>query len=173
MNSGGYVAARVDGEPGVRRVLEGLKDAGVPRRNVEVLSEVPLPETVTLGPMRESHLLRFTLAGGLTGLAIGVFLAVIAPALYPLIVGGQPPVAVTSLVILYEITMFGIVLATAAGFVYEMRPWRTVKRPYWSGVAQGDTYVVVEPPPDFVASRIAGVLETHGGRLVDLEEAAG
>ena len=173
MNQDGYVAARVDGEPGVMRVMEGLKEAGVPRRNVEVLSEVPLPEMVTIGPMRQSRLLMFTLIGGLGGLAAGFFLAVITPELYPLIVGGQPPVSVTSLIILYEITMFGIVIATAAGFVIEMRPWRTVKRPYWPGVVEGEVYVVVEPPPDFIATRVAKVLETHGGQLVDLEEAAG
>ncbi len=122
--------------------------------------------------MRATRLLWFTFSGMALGMGLGIFLAVVAPLLYPLIVGGQQPVTVPSLVILYELTMFGTVVATLVGFVLEMRPWRTARRPYWPGVVEGETYVVIEPPPDFVPERVAGVLEANGGELVELEEAA-
>jgi Protein of unknown function (DUF3341) len=171
--SGGFVAARVDGEQGVTRTLRALQDAGVPRRQVEVLSEVPLPRRTLLGHMRVTRLLYWTLAGLVAGLGMGVFFSVITVWLYPLNVGNQGTIVPPILVIIYELTMFSIVGATITGFILEMAPWRTARRPYWRDVAEGGTYVVVETPPDFVESRIVALLEESGGRLIAVEEAAG
>jgi hypothetical protein len=171
--SGQFIAAKVEGEQGVLRAMRALMNAGVPRKNVEVLSEVPLPHRLVLGKMRSTRLLYWTVAGLLAGLGMGVFFAIITVFLYPLDVGGQGVLVPPALVIIYELTMFSIVGATFTGLVVEMAPWRTARRPYWPDVPDGGTYVVVEQPVDFVAARIAKLLEDSGAELVQVEEAAG
>jgi hypothetical protein len=166
-----FVTARVDGEQGVAEALQTLRQTGVPRDRIEVLSEIPLPETLLGGPMRRTRLLRFTLTGLVLGLAVGGFFSIGTLFLYPLLVGGQPTyVAPPALIIIYELTMFSIVVFTVGGYVLESRFGGRGRRPYWESVSRGETYVVVEVPPDLVPKRIASALEAHGARLIEPDE---
>jgi Protein of unknown function (DUF3341) len=164
--SGSYVSARVDGERGVAAALKALREVGVPRERVEVLSDLPLPASVVGGEMRRTRLPLFTAAGLVGGLVVGVFFSVGTLFLYPLLVGGQVSrIAPPNLIIVYELTMFGIVVATAAGFFLETRG-RGPRRPYFEGVSVGETFVVVELPPDLLASRVSRALAASGAEPV-------
>ena len=66
-----FVTAKVDGERGVAEALKALRQAGVPRDRIDVLTDVPMPETVLGGPMRRTRLLRFTFTGLVVGLLVG------------------------------------------------------------------------------------------------------
>ncbi|MHB9149296.1 MAG: quinol:electron acceptor oxidoreductase subunit ActD [Thermoleophilia bacterium] len=170
MSGPSYVSARVDGERGVAAALKALRGVGVPRERVEVLSDLPLPARVLGGEMRRCRLPLFTAAGLVGGLVVGVFFSVGTLFLYPLLVGGQVSrIAPPNLIIIYELTMFGIVVATAAGFFVETRG-RGPRRPYFEGVSTGETFVVVELPPDLIASRVLRALEASGAEPI--EEAA-
>lgn len=169
--SGRFVSARVDGEQGVALALQALREIGVPRSAIEVLSDVPLPEAVLGGAMKATKLLRFTFTGLVAGLATGVFFSIGTLFLYPVLVGGQPVYfAPPNLIIIYELTMFGIVIATALGFVLETRRVKGGGRPYWANVSRGGIYVVVEVPPDLVATRIREALIARGAEPVSPEE---
>lgn len=169
MNGRRFVTARVSGERGVADALLALRQAGVSRESIEILSAVPLPEPVLGGPMRSTRLPFWTGAGLLIGLALGIFFSIGTLFLYPLLVGGQPVrFAPPNLVIIYELTMFGIVVATVSGFIFETR--RRESRPYWPGVTQGEIYVVVEVSPDLIPARIEAALKERGAQPVDPEE---
>ncbi len=163
-----FVAARVDDQRGVAEALDALRRAGVPRDRIEVLTSVPMPEPVLGGPMRHTRLLRYTFTGLVVGLLVGGFFSIGTVFLYPLLVGGQPYVAPPALIIIYELTMFCIVVFTVAGFVRETR--FVDRRPYWEGVTRGETYVVVDVPPDLVATRIRSALQARGADVVEPEE---
>lgn len=172
MSAERFVSVRVEGERGVATALKALRDSGVPREYVEVLSDLPLPAGVLGGPMRSTRLPLYTAAGLVIGFLVGVFFSIGTLFLYPLLVGGQVSrVSPPNLIIVYELTMFGIVVATALGFIMETRG-RGPRRPYFKGVSRGETFVVVELPPDLVASRVRASLEAHGGVFVEEESAA-
>ena len=165
MSAPTYVSARVDGERGVAAALKALREVGVPRERVEVLSDLPLPASVLGGVIRATRVPLFTPAG-LAGRCGRRFFSVGTLFLYPLLVGGQAiKVAPPNLIIIYELTMFGIVVATAAGFFLETRG-RGLRRPYFDGVSAGETFVVVELPPDLVASRVRRALSASGAEPV-------
>lgn len=169
--SGRFVSARVEGEQGVARALQALREIGVPRSAVEILSDVPLPEAVLGGAMKATKLRRFTFTGLVVGLATGAFFSIGTLFLYPVLVGGQPMYfAPPNLIIIYELTMFGIVVGTALGFVLETRRVKGGGRPYWAAVSHGGIYVVVEVPPDLVATRIREALIARGAEPVDPAE---
>lgn len=166
-----FVSARVQGEQGVALALQALREVGVPRDHIEVLSNVPLPEAVLGGAMKATKLRRFTFTGLVVGLATGVFFSIGTLFLYPVLVGGQPIyLAPPNLIIIYELTMFGIVAATALGFILETRRVKGGSRPYWPAVSLGEIHVVVEVPPDLVATRIRAALQARGAEPVEPEE---
>ncbi|MCZ7664997.1 MAG: DUF3341 domain-containing protein [Thermoleophilia bacterium] len=165
-----FVTARVAGERGVADALQGLRQAGLSRESIEILSNVPLPEPVLGGPMKSTKLPVWTGAGLLIGLGLGVFFSIGTLFLYPVLVGGQPiRFAPPNLVIVYELTMFGIIVSTVSGFISETR-LRPAARPYWRDVSLGAVYVVVEVPPDLVEARVRRALEEHGAEVVEAEE---
>ena len=166
-----FVSVRVQGQQGVAMALKALRDAGVPRGAVEILSNVPLPETILGGPMKATRILRYTFTGLVLGFALGGFFSIGSLFLYPVLVGGQPTYfAPPNLIIIYEMTMFGIVVATFLGFALETRRVKGGARPYWPAVSGGGTYVVVEVPPDLVAGRIRDALKAGGAEPIDPEE---
>src|SRR5665811_1535612 len=76
MSAPTYVSARVDGEGGVAAALKALREVGVPRERVEVLSDLPLPASILGGEMRATRVPLFTAVGLVGGLAAGVFFSV-------------------------------------------------------------------------------------------------
>lgn len=164
-----FVSVRVEGERGVASALRGLRESGVPRECVEVLTDLPLPPSVLGGHMRRTRLPLYTAAGLIIGFVAGAFFSVGTLFLYPLLVGGQVSrIAPPNLIIVYELTMFGIVVATALGFILETRG-RRPRRPYFEGVSRGESFVVVELPADLLASRVRASLVAHGGVPVEPE----
>lgn len=166
------LTARVAGEDGVARALIGLREAGVPRRRVEVLSDVPLPEALLGGPMKATRLPFFTAAGLVLGLLTGLSLAIGTVLLYPLVVGGQALIVPPVFVIVYELTMLGIVLFTVGGFILESRLRRDPVRRSGIRAPAGEIMVLVQVPPDITVGRVRAALERHGAEAVEVREVA-
>ena len=119
------------------------------------------------GPMTATVFTSFEIGRRGLPLAAGVFFSIWTLFLYPVLVGGQPEyVAPPNLIIIYELTMFGIVVATALGFILETRRVKGGRRPYWANVSHGGIYIVVEVPPDLVATRIREALVARGAEPV-------
>jgi hypothetical protein len=99
--------------------LDELRALGISDRDVTLLSSIPYPEEVFGRPKIKVRLPIVTLIGAIAGALAGIFLAVITPHLYVIRVGGQqivppPPTAV----LLYELTMMGLVVGTVLGFIW-------------------------------------------------------
>ena len=166
------IGVRVDDLEGVSSALEALREAGVPRERIEVLSSLPLPPHVVGGEWKSKRLLLYTFTGSLIGLAVGIGLSPGTAFLYPLVVGAQPLISPPSLIIIYELTMWLTVLLTITGFIYmtRIRPGtpRYVRVPH-----DHEILVVVDVPLDLVPARVREALVAHGAELIDLDEDGG
>jgi hypothetical protein len=166
------VRARVAGEEGIVRALMALRNAGVPRRSIEVLTDVPLPAPLLGGHMRSTRVPWYTAAGLIGGLVTGLALAIGTPLLYPLVVGGQGILTPPVIVITYELTMLGIVVMTVGGLIYEMRVRRDPVRRSGIQAGPGETLVLVRVPPDITLGRVQAALEREGADQVEVMEVA-
>jgi hypothetical protein len=162
--------ARVIGEEALVKALIGLRNAGVPRRNVEVISELPLPTGLLGGHMKATRIPYFTAAGLVGGMLLGLFLSIGTLLLYPLVVGGQGLITPPVIIITYELTMLGIVLATVGAFIYETRVRRDPLRQMGVYPRPGETLVLVRVPPDITPSRVQRALEHEGAEEVAVRE---
>ena len=163
------VGVRVAGLDGASAALEALREAGVPRERIEVLSSLPLPTHVVGGEWSSNRLLRYTFTGSALGLVIGVALSPGTVFLYPLVVGAQPIISPPSLIIIYELTMWLTVIMTILGFIYMTRI-RPGTPPYRRVPKDHEILVVADVPPDLVPDRVRDALVAHGAELIDLDE---
>ncbi len=168
--SRGVVFAVVKNQAGVARAMRRLRRMGISNRYIELLTEIPYPPTLIGGEVSDTRLPWFTAAGLIGGLLTGLFLAVGTLLLYPLIVGSQAILSPPVVVIVYEITILGLVVMTFVGFVYENRIRRDPLRD-WVVPANVDGHVlVVQVPPDMVESRVREALLEEGARILPVEE---
>jgi hypothetical protein len=98
----------LDGDlPGV---VQRLQDAGIARRQIELLSREPLPESLL--PVKPSRMSRVGVIGALLGFAVAVAVLVTITLDYRLRTGGMPLVAPLPLgIIVYEMTLLASILA--------------------------------------------------------------
>lgn len=102
--------------------IDQLRQLGVPDEKITVMSGIPYRPQMLGRRHTYERLVPIALMGALGGFLTAVFLTVGTPLLYPLIVGGQPVVPVPpSLIILFELTMLGTMIATFAGLLAESR----------------------------------------------------
>ena len=97
-----------------------LVNAGVD--DFEVLSDTPYPEGA-FGERPSKHALYiFPLMGAAVGLSIALLLTAGTQLAYPVVTGGKPILAIPPMVIIsYEGTMLGAILATIVGVIFESR----------------------------------------------------
>jgi mono/diheme cytochrome c family protein len=101
--------------------LDRLRELGVAEDAITVMSGVPYtPEMLGRRPVYE-RLGPIAAIGAVGGFLAALFLTVVTPHLYPISVGGQPLVpGPPTLIILFEFTMLGALLATFAGLLAEI-----------------------------------------------------
>lgn len=146
--------------------IDRLYQLGIPEEKIVVMTGVPFPEQA-LGRHREwLHLPYIVLAGALTGLLFGTFLAVVTPWLYPLTVGGHPVVAgPPAIVIVYVFTMMATIVSTFLGVLWEMGFPSFERKYYHPLTTSGHLSVLLECSPELEAE-IISVIEAHGGHHV-------
>lgn len=102
----------------VATAIEQLRGLGVPEQDLTVMSGIPYEPQMLGRPPIRGRLSWLTLLGAVLGIITGLSLTVGTFLLYPLFQGGQPLVPIPpSLIILFEITMLGIMWAAFFGFV--------------------------------------------------------
>ena len=101
--------------------IDRLRELGVPEEAITVMSGVPYtPEILGRRPVYE-RLLPIALIGAVGGFLAALFLTVVTPYLYPIAVGGQPLVpGPPTIIIVFEFTMLGTLLATFGGLLAEI-----------------------------------------------------
>src|SRR5574338_174281 len=93
--------------------VEELRKLGIPDEDMNVISGVPIKESILGRPHQWSNVPRLALGGAVAGFLLGLFLSVGAPLLYPLNAGGQPVVPIPpSIIVLFEMTILGLLAST-------------------------------------------------------------
>jgi hypothetical protein len=140
---------------------------------LELISPVPLEHAASrLGP-KTSVIKRFTFLGALIGGLSGFALAALTAAAYPHPVGGRPIVPFPPyLVIAYEMTILGGILATVVGFLISAR-LPVLRERVHVPEAGVDRFAVSVFCDDAARAREAAeILRAAGGELVDAKGAA-
>jgi mono/diheme cytochrome c family protein len=153
-------------------VIEEMRQLGVKDDSVTILSNIPYaPEFFGRKPPRK-RFLPWALAGFLLGVALGAFIAVGTPALYPLHVGAQsyapfPP----SAFIFFELTALCTIVVSFIGFVIENRFPVLYKEMYDERITDGYIGVQVVAQESQV-DPIVKIFEAHHAHVVKREDAA-
>lgn len=142
-------------------VIDEIHNLGILDEKIVVITGVPYPEGA-LGRHREWLTLPYiVLAGAVTGMLFGLFLAVITPHLYRLDVGGHPPVSFPpTAVIIFVFTMMATIVSTFLGVLWEMNFPRFGPAPYSKTVTDGYLAVIMDIPMQ-LEDRVRKILEAH------------
>ena len=132
-----------------QRAVDGLRAAGIPARSITILSSEPLEEYEFARRDRATWMPWIAGMGAAGGLACGYYLASVTQNLWPIDTGGMPIVSNwTNLIVMFELTMLGAVLATVMTLLVSAKiPGR---RPefYDPEISEGKILIGVANPPD-------------------------
>jgi len=150
----------------VQRAVDNLRAAGLPEREIIVISSEPIEEYEFSNRYRATWLYYIAGFGGAAGLAVGTWLTSFTEAAWPLVTGNMPIVAWwPNLIVMFELTMLGAILATVITlFMTAKLPTREPKM-YDAEVSDGKILVGVENPrsavvPDIERALLAGGVAT-------------
>ena len=149
-----------------QQAVNRLRAAGLSDREITILTAQPM-EDFEFGHIdRKNALWWIACGGGLIGMAIGVFLTWLTETSWPINVGGLPTYAWwPNLIIIFELTMLGAILATVIGLVVTAGLGR-MKGLYDPEVTDGQILVGVENPPAAKSEELQKALEAPQGARV-------
>ena len=131
-----------------QQAVNRLRAAGIADRDITVISSEPMEE-YEFGQMdAASWIWWIACAGGLVGMATAVGLAYITEMSWPINTGGLPTFAWwPNLIIMFELTMLGAIVATVVTLVVTAGLGRGRGKLYDPEVSDGKILVGVENPP--------------------------
>jgi len=152
--------------------IEQLRaELGVPEEHISVMSGIPYTAAMLGRKHSYERLVPIALAGALGGLLTGLFLTVGTPLLYPLVQNGQPYIPIPpTLIILFELTMMGTVIATFAGLLAESQFPVFGRRVYDDHVTEGHISVLVQIE-ESRAESVEQIFDQQGAHHVQRQEA--
>jgi len=153
--------------------IEHLRSMGVHDECMNVISGIPVTEAMLGRPHQWTNVPRIAMGGAILGFCGGAFLAFVAPYLYPypIQVGSQYPVpGPPTVVLLFEITMLGMLLSTFLGvFLDSFFPnYRPMK--YVPEISDGKIAILVECS-HVEEKKITAALEKLGAESIQPAEA--
>ena len=153
-----------------QRAVDGLRGAGVAERDIMVMSSEPFEEYEFSHRDKATWLHWIAGVGGVVGLAGGYVLTRATQA-WPIATSGMPIVATwPNMIVMFELTMLGAILATVMTLFVTARLGRRLPRFYDPEVSNGYILVGVERPADDLVSRLSAALEAAGdGRIKTLD----
>ncbi|MBI1873443.1 MAG: DUF3341 domain-containing protein [Acidobacteria bacterium] len=148
-----------------QRAVDALRVAGVPDRQIVVISSEPFEEYEFSHRDKATWLYKIACLGGATGLAAGYWLTSTTQQAWPLATGGMPIVAMwPNLIVMFELTMLGGMLATAVTLFVTAKLPSPKPALYDPEVSDGKILVGVEEPPGSVIDAVKQVFEGAGLR---------
>jgi ActD protein len=148
-------ALYADGES-AQRAVDGLRAAGVADAEITVISACPMEDFEFSHIGGKNRLWYVACAGGLVGFLASTWLTTFTEGNWPLNTGGMPIVAWwPNLIIMFEMTMLGGIIATVGTFVATSGLLRRRPALYDPEVSDGKILVGVENP----SARTAAALE--------------
>jgi mono/diheme cytochrome c family protein len=150
--------------------IDRLRELGVPDEAITVMSGVPYtPEMLGRRPVYE-RLLPIALIGAVGGFLAALFLTVVTPYLYPIEVGGQPLVpGPPTIIIVFEFTMLGALLATFGGLLAEIAFPAVGRQVYDHRITEGHIGVLAVVDETLVAQVESAFKETGAHHLKRVE----
>lgn len=151
--------------------IEKLHEMGITDDEMNVISGVPIKNTILGRPSALSYVSRIALTGAILGFLLGIFLIWGTPFLFPLHVGGQPVYPVPQFfIIVFEMTMLGLMgFAFLGMFVDSGFPSYTPKE-YVPEISNGKIAVLFRCPSKD-EKKIVDALKKAGAESVNPAEA--
>lgn len=151
--------------------LDRLRELGVPEEAITVMSGVPYtPEMLGRRSVYE-RLVPIALIGAVGGFLAAIFLTVVTPHLYEIPVGGQPLVpGPPTIIIVFEFTMLGTLLATFGGLLAEIAFPAVGRHEYDIRVTEGHI-AVLAVVDEALVEQVQGALEETGAHHLKIAEA--
>jgi hypothetical protein len=132
-----------------QRAVDDLRRAGVADRSITVVTSQPYEEYEFSHRYKQTWIFWIAAGGGALGLTIGLTLAYVTEALWPIVTGGMPIVAWwPNIIILFELTMLGAILATVVSLFVTTGLPTIESKVYDTEVSRGKILVAVEKPKD-------------------------
>jgi len=149
-----------------QQAVNRLRAAGLADREITILTAQPM-EDFEFGHMdKENRLWWIACGGGLLGMAFGYSLSWLTETSWPINVGGLPTFAWwPNLIIIFELTMLGVILATVIALVITAGLGRGAGL-YDPEVTDGQILVGVENPPEGAVDDLTRALGTPPGARV-------
>ena len=133
--------------------VDGLRAAGIQDRQITIISSEPLEEFEFAH--RDKHTVMTWIAGfgALCGLTAAYLLTTVTQQMWPINTGGMPIVSHwPNMIVIFELTMLGAVLATVATFLVTARlPSFSAAPIYDPEVSDGKILIGVANPQDAAA----------------------
>jgi hypothetical protein len=152
-----------------QQAVNRLRAAGMPDRDITVISAQPM-EDYEFGEMdKATWMWWLACLGGLIGMSVGLGLTWMAETSWPMNVGGLPTYAWwPNLIVIFELTMLGSILATVATLVVSaLMPGKGGKL-YDPEVTDGQILVGVEDPPEASIPSLQATLGAPPGARVKM-----
>jgi hypothetical protein len=141
------------------QAIEALHTAGIADRDIVVRSSMPIDMRSAIGRERSTGLFWIAAAGGGVGGLVGVWLTTATARAWPLVTGGMPIVAWwPTLIVVFELTMLGAMLATATALIVTAKLLRRGSSLNSPEIADGRILVGVENPPDDIVGAMERAL---------------
>lgn len=155
-----------DGES-AQQAVNRLRAAGITDREITVISSQPM-EDYEFGHMdKATWMWWIACLGGLIGMLLGLGLTWITATSWPMNVGGLPTFAWwPNLIIIFELTMLGSILATVATLVVTALLPGKGRKLYDPEVTDGQILVGVEDPPEGSVANLQATLGAPQGARV-------
>jgi hypothetical protein len=146
--------------------IEKLRQLGIGDKDMSIISGIPYSEKVLGRPIGWTRIVQVALGGAVVGFLVAMFLTFGTVFWYPQKVGGQPIYAIpTSIVVIFEITMLGLLISTFIGVFIETITPSFGPKGYSPKVSDGHIGIVFTCPPDLDSSMHAALKEL-GAELV-------
>jgi mono/diheme cytochrome c family protein len=151
--------------------IEDLRDLGISDDKVTVMSGIPYRSDILGRRQVYERLVLIALIGALSGFIAAVFLMAGTPILYPVHVGGQPLIPIPpTIIIMFEFTMLGAMVATFGGLVAQTRYPSFGQHVYDKRITEGHIGVLVQVGADLV-DQAQQVLVSNGAHHLKRTEA--
>ena len=151
--------------------VEKLQELGLDDDQMNVISGIPIKNTILGRPAAITYVTRIGMFGALLGIGLGIFLIYGIPYLYPLLVGGQPLFPIPQgIIITFEMMMLGLMGFSFIGmFIDSGFPSYTPKE-YMPEISDGKIAILFSCP-NSDQDKFASALTKLGAESVSPVEA--
>jgi hypothetical protein len=145
------------------RAVEDLRAAGIQDRDITILSSEPIEHHPLGARDRSTWMFWIASAGGAAGLALAAWLSHMTETAWPLPTGNMPIVSWwTNLIVMFELTMLGAILATVATLLVTAGLPARRSRLYDREVSDGKILVGVANPSSTSVPQVERALLAGG-----------